>query len=90
MIRPQTRWARKVLFSKSFLVVTDDESALFLDVKNPKKLTSVVSLQAQAATLKMFTNRLQSLIREHDKALEKLRNNAVKRSQADTKSRKGA
>jgi len=90
MIKPNLRWSRRVLFSRNFLVVTDEEAALFLDINNPKKLTSIVTLQYQSATLKMFSNRLQSLMREHDKALEKLRKRETKRSQADTKSRKGA
>lgn len=87
------RWAQKVLRSHNFAVVTDTEAAIWLDIKNPRKLTNVVTVQSQRATLKIFVNRLQSLIREHDKAIEKVRLRAKAnqgRSKANTATRKGA
>lgn len=64
------RWAHKLLKAKSFVVLTDKESIIALKGVNPNKLTDVLSLQEQAASLDNFLQQLKALQEEHEHAIE--------------------
>ena len=61
------QWASKLLKTKNFVVLTDTESAIKLDVPDPRKLNSILVLSAHRYVLNTFYKGLHRLIKEYDK-----------------------
>lgn len=67
------RWARKIMGSKGFLVVTDRESVIALEGMDPRLLRDELALQEQVASIENFLYLLKDLQAEHIKAIDRLR-----------------
>lgn len=70
--RLNSKWAAKLLRSKSFIVMTDTESAIVFKGVNPSSFTDVLALRAQAVELDHYIDSLKKLKVEHDKAADEL------------------
>lgn len=66
------KWAKRVLQSKYFVILTDKHSVIALQDANPDTFTDRMALAAQAGEVREFHSRLGALIKRHDAALEKL------------------
>lgn len=68
----KTKWASKLIGSKFFVLLTDKESVISLDGVDPNSLHDAIALDAQGASLREFHSRIGMLVKDHDKAAEKL------------------
>lgn len=71
--RVKIRWAKKLLQSKFFVLLTDKSSVIALDGVEPDSFNDQMALNAQSAELQAFKTSLTDLITEHDDALAKMR-----------------
>lgn len=66
------RWARKIMGSKSFVVLTDTESFIAMDGIDPNKLNDLLVLQAQHASVEAFQEDLEKLKLVHEQRVNEL------------------
>jgi hypothetical protein len=64
--------ASYLMKAKFFVVLTDKQASLALDGVDPYSFTDVLALNAQAAELELFRDKLTELIKEHKKARKQL------------------
>jgi hypothetical protein len=88
--RLKARYVRKLLQAKFFVLLTDKESAIALDGADPDSFSDMLALNAQAAALLAFRDNLNALIRDHDRAIERLSGTGGKRAKTVKKSTKRA
>lgn len=62
-------WAWKVLFSRSFMVVTDNEAVCSIPLIDPDNVESVARLEFQATVLGKIKESLIRLEKEHKDAI---------------------
>lgn len=60
---------RRLLKSRSFIVVLDNESYLALKVKDPMKMEDLLTLSEQRASLALLREQLTGAIKQFDKRL---------------------
>lgn len=60
------RWARKIMKSRNFVIMTDTESVIFLDGIDPNSMDNLVMLAAQASSLDDFIARLKEVAKHHE------------------------
>ena len=65
------KWARKLLGTKNFVVLTDTEAVINLRGLDPESLDDIVVLSAQTAELLSFYDRLGKLMKQHNKVVER-------------------
>lgn len=70
--RIKARWASKIMRSKYFVVLTDKEAGMYLEGANPEDMNDQIALAAQVTELKDFSDRLKTLITDHNVILRKL------------------
>lgn len=73
MRQVKARWAGKLLRSKHFVVLTDKESVICLQGASPDDINDYVALAAQAGELQDFSDKLKLLIKDHDRAVRKMK-----------------
>jgi len=66
------RWAGKIMRAKNFVILTDKESVICMSGLKPAKLDDHIMLAAQAAELEAFDLKLQSLIKQHQRVINKM------------------
>jgi hypothetical protein len=66
------RWAAKVMKARNFVILTDKESVICMSGMRAAKLDDHILLASQAAELEVFDLKLQSLIKDHRKAVDKM------------------
>lgn len=69
MNKVNAKWAAKLLRTKNFVVLTDDESAIFIDNNEPKGFDTYMTLAAQSSAIDHFIKSLKRVKSEHDKTL---------------------
>lgn len=67
--RENVIWAKKLLRTKNFVVLTDTESVISMKGVQTDTLDSMVMVEAQKAALSMFHTRLGRLIDQHKELL---------------------
>lgn len=72
--RLKMRWAKKILTTTSFIVVTDTESVIAIAGLDPAKASSAEVLQAQIREIQRFRGLLNELERTHQTSLQVLKN----------------
>lgn len=60
------KWGGKLLRSRNFLVMTDDEAVINFEGKPPYTFDDGLELADQAQTLELFRDNLAELSKEHD------------------------
>lgn len=70
--RLNLKWAAKLTASKSFVVLTDKESVIALEGIDPNKLSDMLVLQAQQASIDAFLKDLTALKKAHERRVEEL------------------
>jgi hypothetical protein len=73
MKQVKARWAAKLLRSKHFVVLTDKESVICLQGADPDNIEDFVILAAQTAELQDFSDKLKLLIKDHDRAIRRMK-----------------
>lgn len=71
-MRLHAKWARKLLGSKSFVLLTDKESVIYFSGLNPDRIEDNILLHSQTAALLSFSERLNELILKHEKAIDRV------------------
>lgn len=80
------RWAKKLLRTQSFVVLTDTESVICFAGIDPNKFDDQLMLMSQLTVLKTFRNRLDDLIKKHEQESDKLKGiNGKKRTKIKVK-----
>lgn len=82
------KWANKLLRSKFFVLLTDQESAINLTGASSKSFTDLLALTAQRAELELFSRSLKDLVKEHDKAIKALERRNGKSTSSNKKTSK--
>jgi hypothetical protein len=72
MLTEKLRWAYKLLRSKTFVVLLDKQSVVFMPLVDLEAFENQFILAAQTASLHQFKERLEGLIREHEEAIQLL------------------
>lgn len=67
----QLRWARKLMKSSAFVVLTDKEGFIYLDVIDPEKIADRNVLLAQRAEIRLFIDKLTEFDKMHEEAVER-------------------
>lgn len=76
------KWARKLMQSRNFVVLTDTESVVCFAGLDPTSFEDTVMLMSQKASLVGFKDRVEQLIKEHDRAAARMKGvNGKKRTQ---------
>lgn len=68
----QLKWAKNILRSKAFVVLTDKAGFIYLDAIDPESITDQNVLLAQQAEVTLFLEKLTDFAKLHDVAVEKL------------------
>lgn len=66
------QWARRLVRSKYFVVLTDKGAAIGLDGVDPFSLDDTVAIKAQQQEIRKFHRELTRVIKEHDQAIDEL------------------
>lgn len=64
--------AYKLMRSVSYVVLTDEVAVVHIPMLDPEKVQNVVILGSQSASLKVFRDRLNEVIKEHEHATKLL------------------
>lgn len=75
----KAKWARKLMQSKYFVVLTDKESVIALEGTSPDSMNDAIALAAQSSALVEFRDKIQELINAHNSAISKLHGSNTKR-----------
>lgn len=80
----RARLAAKLLRTKSYIVVLDEESFMGLNLKDPMQLTDLLTLSEQRASLDMLANQLMQVTKLFDKRLASFKPKQSKRTKKPT------
>jgi hypothetical protein len=67
--RKHIKWAWKLLRSRNFIVVTDTEGVVNVEVADNPQFEDMMVLTQQAVALQMFQDKLEELAKQHDAEL---------------------
>lgn len=70
--RLKIRWAKLIYRARSFVIMTDEKSVIWVDGLHPDMLFDKVILETQRAKLLAFRDNLDELIKNHDEVLNNL------------------
>lgn len=62
----KAKWAKKLIKSKSFLVVTDTESAMYLEDVNSDSIVDQITFVQQKIAVESFIEALQDTLKQID------------------------
>lgn len=84
----RTKWAKKLLTSKHFVILTDKESVIYFNGLQPDSFDDVLMLTAQAASLEDFRERIVAMQKEHERVAREVFNADLSRGGKSAKTKK--
>lgn len=69
MDRINLTWSRKLLRTRNFVVITDDDAVIRIKGGAPETMEDMIQLASQQAAMVMFRDRLNKLIKAHGRIL---------------------
>lgn len=72
MLFDKLKWAYRLLFTRTFVILTDKSAAVSIPIVDPNAFESILLLTAQTHALMEFKSRLEDLIGEHEEAVKLL------------------
>jgi hypothetical protein len=69
---PNVVWAWRVLRSKTFVVLTDTNAAVYLPLANPDEFSDLMMLKQQRAVFTLFTDEFKKIEKAHNDAVKLL------------------
>ena len=68
----KTEWLWKLIKARDYMVATDRDATLSINVRNPRSFDTITMLSAQYTAVKDFRDRLNDLLDEHEEACKQV------------------